>query len=211
MDKSKQTKIWCNKKQSWKCKKKKKNLQTRPNRKNLVTSGESNELLQDIEHCKITYKEAVKKLTNILNDINMSLKLNSFTPNQSKMINILFMVDKVFTGISKLFEENNEGKLEFFEKKSDIERKESDEQPDTTDMPEWESKKPAAKRRNQERHRLKILTPDQILSRLPVTLTQLKKGNNSQNLKNKIRQLLHSLYRSKNLTKQFYKILVNII
>ena len=141
----------------------------------------------------------------------MSLKLNSFTPNQSKMINILFMVDKVFTGISKLFEENNEGKLEFFEKKSDIERKESDEQPDTTDMPEWESKKPAAKRRNQERHRLKILTPDQILSRLPVTLTQLKKGNNSQNLKNKIRQLLYSLYRSKNLTKQFYKILVNII
>ena len=108
----------------------------RPNRKNLVTSGESNELLQDIEHCKIRYKEAVKKLTNILNDINMSLKLNSFTPNQSKMINILFMVDKVFTGISKLFEENNEGKLEFFEKKSDIERKESDEQPDTTDMPE---------------------------------------------------------------------------
>ena len=46
------------------------------------------------------------------------------------------MVDKVFTGISKLFEENNEGKLEFFEKKSDIERKESDEQPDTTDMSE---------------------------------------------------------------------------
>ena len=46
------------------------------------------------------------------------------------------MVDKVFTGISKLFEENNEGKLEFFEKKSYIERKESDEQPDTTDMSE---------------------------------------------------------------------------
>ena len=132
-------------------------------------------------------------------------------PNQSKMINILFMVDKIFTGISKASEENNEGKLEFFEKKSDIERKESDEQPDTTDMSEWESKKPAAKRRNQERHRLKILTPDQILSRLPVTLTQLKKGNNSQNLKNKIRQLLYSLYRSKNLTKQFYKILVDII
>ena len=121
------------------------------------------------------------------------------------------MVDKIFTGISKASEENNEGKLEFFEKKSDIERKESDEQPDTTDVPELESEKPAAKRRNQERHRLKILTPDQILSRLPVTLTQLKKGNNSQNLKNKIRQLLYSLYRSKNLTKQFYKILVNII
>ena len=80
-------------------------------------------------------------------------------------------------------------------------------------MPELESEKPAAKRRNQERHRLKILTPDQMLSRLPVTLAQLKNNlqNSSQNLKNKIRQLLYSLYRSKNLTKQFYKILVDII
>ena len=103
--------------------------------------------------------------------------------------------------------------LNFLKKKSDIERKESDEQPDTTDVPELESEKPAAKRRNQERHRLKILTPDQMLSRLPVTLAQLKNNlqNSSQNLKNKIRQLLYSLYRSKNLTKQFYKILVNII
>ena len=123
------------------------------------------------------------------------------------------MVDKIFTGISKASEENNEGKLEFFEKKSDIERKESDEQPDTTDVPELESEKPAAKRRNQERHRLKILTPDQMLSRLPVTLAQLKNNlqNSSQNLKNKIRQLLYSSYRSKNLTKQFYKIVVDII
>ena len=72
-------------------------------------------------------------------------------------------------------------------------------------MPELESEKPAAKRRNQERHRLKILTPDQMLSRLPVTLTQLKKGNNSQNLKNKVRQLLYSLYRSKNVTKHSIK------
>ena len=103
--------------------------------------------------------------------------------------------------------------LKFLKKKSDIERKESDEQPDTTDVPELESEKPAAKRRNQERHRLKILTPDQMLSRLPVTLAQLKNNlqNSSQNLKNKIRQLLYSLYRSKNLTKQFYKILVDII
>ena len=107
MDKSKHTKTWCNKCRVENAKKNKK-LQTRPNCKNFVTSGESNELLQDIEHGKITYKEAVKKLTNIPNDINMSPKLNSFTPNQSKMINILFMVDKVFTGISKVFEESNE-------------------------------------------------------------------------------------------------------
>ena len=58
---------------------------------------------------------------------------------------------------------------------------------------------------------LKILTPSQMLSRLPISLAQLKAGNNSEKLKNEIRQLLHSLYRSKKLTKQLYKSLVDII
>ena len=59
--------------------------------------------------------------------------------------------------------------------------------------------------------RLKILTPNQMLSRLPITLAQLKAGNNSEKLKNEIRQLLYSLYRSKKLTKQLYKSLTHII
>ena len=46
---------------------------------------------------------------------------------------------------------------------------------------------------------LKILTPNQMLSRLPISLAQLKAGNNSEKLKNEIRQLLYSLYRSKKL------------
>ena len=61
---------------------------------------------------------------------------------------------------------------------------------------------------------LKLLTPNQMLSRLPISLAQLKAGNNSEKLKNEIRQLqlLYSLYRSKRkLTKQLYKILVDII
>ena len=58
---------------------------------------------------------------------------------------------------------------------------------------------------------LKILTPSQMLSRLPISLAQLKAGNNSEKLKNEIRQLLYSLYRSKKLTKQLYKSLVDII
>ena len=58
---------------------------------------------------------------------------------------------------------------------------------------------------------LKILTPSHILSRLPIFLAQLTAGNNSEKLKNEIRQLLHSLYRSKKLTKQLYKSLVDII
>ena len=56
-------------------------------------------------------------------------------------------------------------------------------------------------KQNQEGQGLKILTPNQMLSRLPITLAQLKAGNNSEKLKNEIRQLLYSLYRSKNMTK----------
>ena len=64
---------------------------------------------------------------------------------------------------------------------------------------------------NQSGQGLKILTPSQMLSRLPISLAQLNAGNNSEELKNKIRQLLYSLYRSKKLTKQLYKSLVDII
>ena len=63
----------------------------------------------------------------------------------------------------------------------------------------------------QEEKGLKILTPNQMLSRLPITLAQLKAGNNSEKLKNEIRQLLYSLYRSKNMTKQVYNNLINYI
>ena len=58
---------------------------------------------------------------------------------------------------------------------------------------------------------LKILTSNQMLSRLPITLAQLKAGNNSEKLINEIRQLLYSLYISKKLTKQLYKSLIDII
>ena len=50
-----------------------------------------------------------------------------------------------------------------------------------------------------------------MLSKLPITLAQLKAGNNSEKLKNKIRQLLYSLYCSKNVTKQVYNNLINDI
>ena len=66
-------------------------------------------------------------------------------------------------------------------------------------------------KQNQEGKGLKILTPDQMLSRLPITLAQLKAGNNSEKLKNEIRQLLYSLYCSKNMTKQVYNNLINYI
>ena len=50
-----------------------------------------------------------------------------------------------------------------------------------------------------------------MLSRLPISLARLKAGNNSEKLKNEIRQLLYSLYCSKKLTKTIYKHLINTI
>ena len=59
------------------------------------------------------------------------------------------------------------------------------------------------RRQNQEGQGLKILTPQQMLSRLLISLAQLEAGNNSEKVKNEIRQLLYSLYCSKNYPKQY--------
>ena len=69
----------------------------------------------------------------------------------------------------------------------------------------------ALKEQKQWAQGLKILTPNQMLNRLPLSLAQLNAGNNSEKLKNELRQLLYSLYRSRKLTKQLYKSLVDII
>ena len=107
-----------------------------------------------------------------------------------------------------------EQKPEFEESAAEItkirrQKKSDDKQ--TTDMPKLESDKSAAKGKEQKAKGLKILTPNQMLSRLPFPLTQLNAGNNSEKLKNKIKQLLYLLYRSKKFTKQIYKSLIAII
>ena len=63
-------------------------------------------------------------------------------------------------------------------------------------------------KQKQEGQGIKILTPDEMLSRLPISLAQLQAGNNSEKIKNEIRKLLYSLYRSKNITKQEYNNLI---
>ena len=57
-------------------------------------------------------------------------------------------------------------------------------------------------KQKQEGEGIKILTPSQMLSTLKISLAQLEAANDSEKLKNEIRQLLYSLYRSKNITKQ---------
>ena len=51
---------------------------------------------------------------------------------------------------------------------------------------------------------LKILTPNQMLKRLAIALAQISSGNNSESLFNEIRQIVYSLYRSKEITKKVY-------
>ena len=71
-----------------------------------------------------------------------------------------------------------------------------------------EAKKLAKK---QEGTGLKILTPNQMLKRLPIALAQIKTGNNSESLLNEIRQIVYSLYRSKEITKKVYNNIINSI
>ena len=87
----------------------------------------------------------------------------------------------------------------------------SSQEEDKTDMPALETEESAAQRRNQQGQRFKILTPKQMIIRLPILLPQLKAGNNSEKLKNEIRQIVYSLYRSKNLSKTICNNLINTI
>ena len=76
---------------------------------------------------------------------------------------------------------------------------------DIKDMPPLEDEKPIGGKG------LKIMTPAQLITRLSTLLSQIKAGNNSEKLKNEIRQILYSLYRSKNLTKTVYDHLISSI
>ena len=71
-----------------------------------------------------------------------------------------------------------------------------------------EAKKQA---REQEGTGLKILTPNQMLKKLPIALAQVKAGNNSKSLLIEIRQIVYSLYRSKEITKKVYNNIINSI
>ena len=55
---------------------------------------------------------------------------------------------------------------------------------------------------------LKILRPKQMLQRLPIALAQLKAGNNSETLLNELRQIVYSLYQSKEITKKVYNSII---
>ena len=115
---------------------------------------------------------------------------------------------KVRREIIKAFETGIYPYIDGFQTEEELDEESmlDDKNIDTTDMPDLESEESATEGKG-----LKVLTLNQILRRLPFSLAQLKGGNSSEKLKNEIRQLLYSLYRSKKLTKQLYKSLVDII
>ena len=98
------------------------NLQVRPNRSKVVNFNESNKLLHDIEHSKITYEEALKRIQNIRSDVNKIINMQSLNSNQINVLNVLFMVDGIFTGEIESVKANNEGNFQVLKEKSDKEK-----------------------------------------------------------------------------------------
>ena len=64
---------------------------------------------------------------------------------------------------------------------------------------------------NLDHSRPKVLTPKKMLQRLPIALAQVKAGNNSESLLNEIRQIVYSLYQSKQITKKVYNNIIKSI
>ena len=68
-----------------------------------------------------------------------------------------------------------------------------------------------ARKNKTEGKGLKTLTPKKMLQRLPIALAQVKAGNNSESLLNEIRQIVYSLYQSKQITKKVYNNIIKSI
>ena len=151
------------------------------------------------------------KETSLIKIINQ-LKITEKKPKtHQKYINLMV---HLIIGLEKLKEEiENMSKDAVGNKKfgylKDLVRKIVDANQKLDEMSDLETEESATER--QQGQGLKILTPQQMIATLPILLAQLKAGNNSKKLKNEIRQLLYSLYRSKNLSKTIYNSLMNTI
>ena len=76
----------------------------------------------------------------------------------------------------------------------------------------FEAKKKASEKlKEQEGTGLNILTPKELLQKLPIALVQVKTGNNSENLLNEIRRIIYSLHQSKEITKKVYNSIIKLI
>ena len=138
-------------------------------------------LLNDIKKGKISLEEAKEKQKNYHNYLNTIRRGNKSNNQMRTLANI------------NIHYNARDSAIKFIEDYSSM---------------SLEAKKLA---KEQEGTGLKILTPNQILKRLPIALAQIKAGNNSESLLNEIRQIAYSLYRSKEFTKKVYNNIIKSI
>ena len=177
----------------------------------LYSSEEEQEEQEEQKPTKDDYKTLIKKIIDEETDINDDL-FNKYFKFQRPSDMLMFLnktndteknnelVNLINRGLKDLKEE--------IKQISEVEIENED-----PELIEKTAKKilKFSKKNQQKRQGIKMLTPNQMFNRLPIALAQLQVGNNSNKLKNEIRQLLYSLYRSKNMTEQIYKSLVGII
>ena len=134
----------------------------------------SKELFNVIRDNMIGFSKAKNKQNDFLNKLT-NIKIGSKTLEQEKIINNL-----------ERFYVSRQEVINFFR--------------DYTEM--FSDANYRAKQNKTKGTGLKILTPKQMLQRLPIALAQVRAGNNSENLLNVIRQIIYSLYQSKEITKK---------
>ena len=143
----------------------------------------SKELFNAIKDNKINSDDAVKRQNELLNKIS-NVKIGKKTDNQKEVINNL-----------ENFYKSREEVINFFR-----------------DYGKMVLDASCKSKQNETKGKgLKILTPKQMLQRLPISLAQVKAGNNSESLLNEIRQIVYSLYQSKQITKKVYNNIIKSI
>ena len=142
---------------------------------------------RDIYEGKITLKEADEDQSNSLEDIkNFRDKTKSQTDKKKQEKEIVLKNLKIFFDARERLLDGFASKIFLIKSKgSDL--------------------------LNNDRFKRKILTPKQMLQRLPVALARVKAGNKSKNLLNEIRQIVYSLYQSKQITKKVYNNIIKSI
>ena len=138
-------------------------------------------LLKDVKKGKTSLEEAKEKQKDYYNYLNTIRKINKSANQKRTLANI------------NIFINARDNTIKFIEDYSSMILK---------------AKKLA---KEQEGTGLQILTPNQMLKRLPIALARIKAGNNSESLLNEIRQILYSLYRSKEITKKVYNNIIKSI
>ena len=130
---------------------------------------DSKELFNAIKNSQIKFSEVKNKQNEFLNKLS-NIKIGKKTLEQKEVINNL-----------EKFYNSREEVINFFRDYIEM----------LSDA-NYDSKQNETKGKG-----LKILTPKQMLQRLPIALAQVKAGNNSESLLNEIRQIVYSLYQSK--------------